>query len=55
MHKMQTIVTDDRGVCHMGLFSVAFAQSLWPLVVILCTCNTSRRPVPGHRPGRLQP
>jgi len=48
MHEMQTIVTDDRGVClpvclshgstrllfaGVGSFDAAFAKSLWPLVV----------------------
>jgi len=48
MHEMQTIVTDDRGVCPSvchaaqlgftvrGSFGAAFVKSLWPLV---CYCS----------------
>jgi len=36
MHEMQTIVTDDRGiclsVCHAWSFDAAFVKSLWPFV-----------------------
>jgi len=33
MHEMQTIVTDDRGVCQSIMqLNSAFAKSLWPLV-----------------------
>jgi len=49
MHKMQTVVTDDRGVCLSrsssrgacsvwGSFGAAFAELLWPLVYKSSIC-----------------
>jgi len=56
MHEMQTIVTDDCGVClsvslsdcHVaqlcGAFDAAFAKSLWALVIMMiavCVITTA--------------